>query len=204
MRSRSPAVKAEQCDADGELIVESPLCQQRNSNARNSTARADSPSLQKRAPRMSAVRRRVISSSLAFGTLALLIPTLCIIEVYFTWLRPCAHHLLDAGICIHYRTLIPIAPYFILAITAAVFALAMSALHFAARCSSLYNAATFPQPLVICALASHVISATCMLLLTDACIRVGYISPSFAVSVMAIEALHLLYFVLLFFMGLSG
>ena len=194
-RSTSPAVKLEEdsvCDDDP--IAAAPRQRQR----------ADMPSPAKKAPKMSAIRRRVITSSLVFGLLALLVPALCTIEVYATWLRPCAQNVLDAEVCVHYQKLVPIAPSFIFAIATSCLTLALSALHFAARLSVRYSAAAFPQPLVLCILGMHVVSATCALLLTDAASRVGYLSAPLAASLMAVETLQFFYYAVIFFVAMAG
>lgn len=197
-RSTSPAVKIEEdsgCEDDP--IAAAPRQRQR-------APRADMPSPAKKAPKMSAIRRRVITSSLVFGLLALLVPALCTIEVYATWLRPCAQNVLDAEVCVHYQKLVPIAPSFVFAIATSCLTLALSALHFAARLSLRYSAAAFPQPLVLCILGMHVISATCALLLTDAASRVGYLSAPLAASLMAVETLQFFYYAVIFFVAMAG
>ncbi len=171
---------------------------------RRQRAPRDVPSPQKKAPRMSAIRRRLITSSLLFGMLALLVPALCTIEVYVTWVRPCAQNVLDAEVCVHYQRLVPIAPSFIFAIATSCLTLVLSALHFAARLSARYSAASFPQPLVLCILGMHVITATCALFLIDASGRVGYLSDSLTASLLAVETVQFFYYAVIFFVAMAG
>ena len=155
---------------------------------------------------MSALRRRIMSSSLLLGALLILVPALSLIEIYFVWVRPCAStSALDhctpntPGL---YHKLAPIAPSFIFAIVSIAATLTLTLVHFAARLLPTYGAAAFPQLLVRFILCFHFISAACLMQLTDAARRVAYLSNPFAAVVLCIEFVYFLYFVGIAFLGL--
>lgn len=161
----------------------------------------------KKPQKLSATRRKLISSSLFFGAFALLVPALCVTEIYIVWVRPCVaipegHHCAMSAAS-RYHKLWPIAPAFIFAIASSLITLAATAIHFAARLSTRYSSSPSPRALVIGILGLHVLSAACFMLLTNAAMKAEYLSQMLGVSLIAIGSVYMMYFAVVLCISVS-
>jgi hypothetical protein len=166
------------------------------------------PPPSKKSQKNSATRRKLISSSVFFGAFALLVPALCVTEIYIVWVRPCVAIPEESSHCAmsaasQYHKLWPLAPAFIFAIASSLITLAATAIHFAARLSARYSSSSSPPALVIGILGLHVLSGACLVLLTNAAMKAEYLSQMLGMSLLAIGSVYMMYFAVVLCISVS-